>query len=93
MSRFRNHLVVPEKVFVSFANGVRGSPRLSEQYTESQVEQAFNAAMFVEILEYMPVGSGTAHIVPKRTGATGRDTPDVVLGMFPSRGGALAGSL
>ncbi len=53
------------------------------QYTETQIEQAFNNDIFVKILGYVPLGSDSIHhIVPKRTGPSGRDTPDFVLGTF-----------
>jgi predicted RNA methylase len=51
-------------------------------YSETQIEQAFNSAFFVDLLEYDPIGrSPEHHIVPKRTG-DGRDIPDFVLGKF-----------
>ena len=83
VGRLRRTLTAPSRGFQLIRDWAQ---RISEgslnSYSESQVEQAFNAAMFVDVLEYRPLGSGTAHIVPKRTGATGRDTPDVVLGVF-----------
>jgi hypothetical protein len=57
---------------------------LLDRYSETQVEQAFNSAIFVDILEYKPLGSvsDTVHIIPKRS--TGRAIPDFVLGSFNS---------
>jgi type I restriction-modification system DNA methylase subunit len=53
------------------------------RYTETQVEQAFNAAIFEKILGYLPFGHGLVHhIVPKRTAQGGQNIPDFVLGTF-----------
>ncbi len=55
----------------------------TQKYTETQLEQAFNDAIFTQILGYRSIGSGAPHnIVPKRTGEKGRDVPDFVLGTF-----------
>src|SRR5579859_1289140 len=53
------------------------------QYTETQVEQAFNSSVFSDVLGYVPMSAPNAvhHVVPKRP-ASGRDTPDFVLGTF-----------
>lgn len=54
-------------------------------YTETQLEQAFNLAIFSKVLGYRQAGEvpgGAHHMVPKRTGQTGRDFPDLVLGNF-----------
>jgi hypothetical protein len=52
-------------------------------YTETQIEQAFNNSIFVEILGYVPMSAddGTHNILPKPA-ATSRDFPDFVLGSF-----------
>jgi hypothetical protein len=53
------------------------------RYSETQVEQAFNAAIFEKVLGYLPFGQGLVHhIVPKRTAQTGQNIPDFVLGTF-----------
>lgn len=53
------------------------------RYTETQIEQAFNAAIFEKVLGYVPLGQGPVHhIVPKRTSAGGQNIPDFVLGTF-----------
>ena len=68
---------IVEHWFEQIKNGYLSS------YTETQVEQAFIGAIFVDVLGYQPIGrANTHHIVPKRTGATGRDIPDFVLGTF-----------
>lgn len=57
------------------------------RYTETQVEQAFNAAIFEKILGYVPLGQGLIHhIVPKRTSQGGQNIPDFVLGTFNPTG-------
>jgi hypothetical protein len=73
-------------VLVSWADRIhKGELR---GYSETQVEQAFVSAVFVDVLGYSPIGAGaTHHVVPKRTGATGRDIPDFVLGTFTPRSG------
>jgi hypothetical protein len=61
----------------------RISRGLLRGYTETQVEQSFSQSIFVEILGYTPLGKADPYfIVPKRTGGTGRDFPDFVLGIF-----------
>jgi hypothetical protein len=58
-----------------------------DSYTETQIEQAFNTAFFVELLGYKPIGGAREHnLVPKRSG-DGRDVPDFVLGRFNAAGG------
>lgn len=55
--------------------------RAFASYSETQLEQAFLQAFFVEVLGYTPLGAGPVHnIVPKRTAAAG--IPDFVLGTF-----------
>lgn len=52
-------------------------------YSETQLEQAFNQAVFVDLLGYVPIGAAAGHnLVPKRTAGGGRDVPDFVLGVF-----------
>src|SRR6266852_4324947 len=61
----------------------RISRGLLRGYSETQVEQSFNQSLFIEILGYVPLGKDDPYyIVPKRTGGTGRDFPDFVLGVF-----------
>ncbi|WP_437722355.1 Eco57I restriction-modification methylase domain-containing protein [Sorangium sp. So ce861] len=53
------------------------------RYSETQVEQAFNAAIFEKVLGYVPFGQGLVHhIVPKRTSPDNQNIPDFVLGTF-----------
>ena len=53
------------------------------RYTETQVEQAFNTAIFERILGYLPLGQGLVHhILPKRAAQGGKNIPDFVLGTF-----------
>jgi hypothetical protein len=52
-------------------------------YSETQIEQAFNNSIFGEVLGYVPMSAADAthHILPKPA-ATSRDFPDFVLGSF-----------
>lgn len=57
-----------------------------DKYTETQVEQAFNRAIWTESLDYVPIGSSDKfHIHPKATRSGTRDTPDFALGLFETR--------
>lgn len=70
-----------QKILAEWNKQVRN--RTLSRYSETQVEAAFNAAIFEQVLGYKPLGSGpTHHIVPKRSAKTGRDIPDFVLGTF-----------
>ena len=51
--------------------------------TESSAEQTFNQEIFGTVLGYEQIGTALeASLIPKRTGPSGRDTPDFVLGRF-----------
>jgi hypothetical protein len=54
-----------------------------DRITESSAEQTFNNEIFGTVLGYVQIGQATeASLMPKRTGPSGRDTPDFVLGRF-----------
>ncbi|RVD58143.1 hypothetical protein EN746_03410 [Mesorhizobium sp. M8A.F.Ca.ET.023.02.2.1] len=54
-----------------------------DKVTESSAEQTFNQEIFGTVLGYAQLGTATeASLMPKRTGPSGRDTPDFVLGRF-----------
>ena len=51
--------------------------------TEGQAEQTFINEIFGTVLGYEQMGTATeASLMPKRTGSSGKDTPDFVLGRF-----------
>ncbi len=50
---------------------------------ESQVEQTFNNEIFCKLLGYKQIGEASeASLLPKGSGASGKDFPDFVLGRF-----------
>lgn len=54
-----------------------------DKLSESQVEQTFNNQIFGKLLGYRQIGeTAEASLMPKTTGATGRDIPDFVIGRF-----------
>lgn len=54
-----------------------------DRVSESQAEQTFNNEIFGTVLGYTQFGQAVEHtLLPKRTGVSGRDTPDFVLGNF-----------
>lgn len=54
-----------------------------DRVSESSAEQTFNSEIFGTVLGYTQFGQTEEHtLLPKRTGASGRDTPDFVLGHF-----------
>jgi hypothetical protein len=54
-----------------------------DKVSESEAEQTFNSEIFGTVLGYEQLGTATeASLMPKRTGPSGRDTPDFVLGRF-----------
>jgi hypothetical protein len=54
-----------------------------DRVSESSAEQTFNSEIFGTVLGYTQFGQSVEHtLLPKRTGSTGRDTPDLVLGHF-----------
>jgi SAM-dependent methyltransferase len=54
-----------------------------DRVSESTAEQTFNSEIFGTVLGYTQLGQAVEHtLLPKRTGSSGRDTPDFVLGHF-----------
>ncbi|MER9456572.1 N-6 DNA methylase [Mesorhizobium sp. M0478] len=54
-----------------------------DKMTESSAEQTFNQEIFGTVLGYEQIGTAVeASLMPKRTGPSGRDIPDFVLGRF-----------
>lgn len=54
-----------------------------DRMSESSAEQTFNNEIFGTVLGYEQFGAAVeASLLPKRTGPSGRDTPDFVLGRF-----------
>jgi hypothetical protein len=54
-----------------------------DRVSESSAEQTFNGEIFGTVLGYEQIGAtNDASLMPKRTGPSGRDTPDFVLGRF-----------
>lgn len=54
-----------------------------DRVSESTAEQTFNNEIFGTVLGYSQFGERVEHtLLPKRTGTSGRDTPDFVLGHF-----------
>ena len=52
--------------------------------TEGQAEQTFNNEIFGTVLGDQQVGTALeASLMPKRTGASGKDTPDFVRRLIP----------
>src|SRR5665213_810291 len=58
-------------------------PGVLDRMSESSAEQTFNSEIFGTVLGYKQFGLAVeASLMPKRTGPSGRDTPDFVLGRF-----------